>query len=123
MYTNMYEETICMCIYIEYARNYCFSFEYSCLHTGCTWYVAVCTWFILVHLISYLQNSKPFSAQNISLSKLVCTAFRRLHTMLVYRNRPFCTYTVHKRIYQLKTAKNGYAQVVSFPVQFLQNRA
>jgi hypothetical protein len=75
LYTKMNGKTICICIYIEYTKNYDFQFVYTCLYIGCTWYTLVCTWFHLDCSVPYLENTKPFPAQGDFHCKLACNPF------------------------------------------------
>ncbi len=53
-----------------------FRLVYTSLYQGCTCSKSVSTWFILVHLVSYLEHAKPFSAHSNFHCKLACTAIR-----------------------------------------------
>jgi hypothetical protein len=72
---KMYGKTICTCTYMKYNKNYDFQLVYTCLYKSCTWYQPLCTWFILVHLVSYLEIAKYFSAHSNFHCKLACTSF------------------------------------------------
>ena len=75
MYMKMYGKTNFNCTYMEYTKNYDFLFVYTCLYIACTWYKPVCTWFIHVHSVSYLENAKPFPAQCDVHCELACNPF------------------------------------------------
>jgi hypothetical protein len=88
-----------------------------------TWYIPRTTTFVLYILVCtyavqdanlsahgsslYLEHAKPFSAQSTSLRHAVHTRLNILHTMLVYRNQPFCTCRVHSWMYSLRMALVG----------------
>ena len=64
-YTGMdmktYGKTIFNCTYMNIPRT--ITFDWHILVWGCTWYKRVCTLFIHVHSVSYLEKAKPFPAQ------------------------------------------------------------
>ncbi len=84
----MYEKTICTCIFMIYTKNYEVCFVHTCLYMGCRWYNLVCTWFILVHAVSYLENANLFS----ELAKPFCGEYEYaiyLHGFYQLSQQPF----------------------------------
>ena len=80
---HMYENTMCMCVYMM-----------ICIYmfVACMYIVHTCL--CMVHFCSSWFTS-------------VCTRVNQLQTMLWYRNWPFGTDSVQTRIYTLKTALAG----------------
>ncbi len=95
---------------MEYTKNYDFIFVCTCLYMSYIRYIPACTWFIHFHPVSYLEKTKPFSAQSISLRHAIRTRLNSLHTMLYYasvQESAFCTCRVHTGLYPLRMALAG----------------